>query len=379
MSDALFVVIDGEEYSQWSEYDIDSDLMVDADSWSLRVDNFWEGDVGLFRKGALAEVYVNGWLQLVGVIEDTDYANSKDSGSVASIGGRSLAGLLVDSSPMPGRFANRTFIQVCEDLCAPFGIEVVVTDPARARATGRPGAARGTAQVDQVLSRTGIPLDDLRTQTGDTVWGFLAGIAERLELAIWMTPDGKLAVARPAYDAQPQFSLTRARYGSPQRASNNVIDGNLRESIAERYSTITGVGQATVNERKTYFAGTPNEYSFDIPRQVSFTYAGTDEEMARVLHKPLRQSYNVPTRVKLEEAVEADIRRRRFESYEVEYVVAGHSQNGTIWQPDTTVAVYDEVLNIDEVLYCTGRRFTRSRDGGTRTQLRLRKRGIWLA
>jgi prophage tail gpP-like protein len=61
-----------------------------------------------------------------------------------------------------------------------------------------------------------------------------------------------------------------------------------------------------------------------------------------------------------------------FDSWRLEYLVTGHSQDGAFFTPDTMVSVRDTVLGIDQSLYLTATRKTRDAKG-TRTLLTLRK------
>ncbi len=369
MADTVALVVDGQEYRDWSGYDIDSNMLIDADAFNFKVDNFWENDIGLLQPGSTCELYVNDWLCMTGIIDAPSFDNDKTGGSKLEVAGRSNGSLLVACSPLPGRVKNLTLLELAQVLCDPFGIEVVTTDTARARSTGKPGAKR-TPQVDTVLAKAGVALEDLQPQTGDTVFGFLASIAEKLELACWMTADGKLCISRPTYTGEPQFALYRGRPGSDIQPYNNIIGGGLRQDWSQRFSHYTGVGQGTY---------TTEILGYKVIKVSTFTVTVEDMEVSAKLYKPTRQSYNLPSKARMVDAINKEIARRKFDSYELKYTVDGHSQNGAIWQPDTLCRVVDEVMGVDGVFYVVGRKLTRSRTDGTRTQVTLRKKDLWLA
>jgi prophage tail gpP-like protein len=61
---------------------------------------------------------------------------------------------------------------------------------------------------------------------------------------------------------------------------------------------------------------------------------------------------------------------------EMEYTVQGWSQNGYVWQPDTMVKVFDDLLfpgqkNKSIPMWIRRVEFSRSRQGGTTTKLTL--------
>jgi prophage tail gpP-like protein len=96
------------------------------------------------------------------------------------------------------------------------------------------------------------------------------------------------------------------------------------------------------------------------------------------LHRPLRAQLEAATPAELQAALEADLQERFWASDDLVYVVAGHAQDGLVWRPDSMVQVRDEVLGLDEPRYLVGRRFTMSKREGQRTELRLRRPGVWL-
>ena len=372
MGDRVVLLVDGKELGDWTSYDIDSNMAVDADFFSLSVDAFRRSDLDLLAPYSQVDVIINDCQQMKGLIERVDAEVGRDS-SRLTVSGRSLAALLVDSSPPPGRYADVTILELAADLAASFGVEVATTTSARQQAANTPGMDR-RPPVDTVLSRAGIAADDLRTQPGDSVWGFIAGLAEKLGLHVWMDPDGTLIIGLPTYDAEPNGYVWRALPDGKRPELNNVLDGGMHLDWSGRFSEITKVGQRTVfGERLVGVVRVPTS------SQVRFSSTETDGGFLGKEYKPLRASSSAPNAATLQAETRLDMQTRLYQSEEYRYTVFGHSQGRMLWQPDMMAICYDEKVGLDDVLYLTGRRFTRSRTGGTRTQLTLRRPNIWLA
>jgi len=353
--DQVSLVVAGMEITRWLRYEVESDITVEADAFSLAVDGFDAATRDLVTPGATFKLYLDGNLQHTGVVDTVSLVDGR-GGRALEIAGRDLGGHLVTASAPPTYFGGRTLGSVAEELCEPWGISVVANDgTARLRAAAKPKAKRKEASQDQQAQ-------DVTPQPGDTVWGFLLRHCQRAGLWLWMSPDGQLVIGRPCYTQDPLYSIVRYDAGDDLATGNNRLDGTLRRDWSGRFSSVKGIGEGASGSSR-------------------LSHTETDAEVtAAGLHRPMRyQDSDARSAAQLQQSVRTTLAQQQWDSWEVTYDVPGHSQDGAYWQPDTLVAVADDVLGILDTLYVAGRTFRRTREEGCRTSLRLRKAGIWLA
>ncbi len=92
MQDEVILKIGDKEIKYFISYDIESDLYIADNAFSLELSDP-ETEID---PGQLCKIYVNGVLELNGIIDSVTDKESK-SGTSLSVEGRDLMGLLVDS------------------------------------------------------------------------------------------------------------------------------------------------------------------------------------------------------------------------------------------------------------------------------------------
>jgi prophage tail gpP-like protein len=340
--------LDGNEIQGWSRYEIESDMLTPADTFSLSVENADPDDLAAFDgPGRVVTLTVGGLPQLAGVVDEVNPSADRTS-SLLEVRGRDWAGQLCDCSAPVGSYAGRPLIDIAHEFVRPWGLSVVADDDlARQRALGM--------RVYRVMASTAIVRggqagNGAAVQLGESRWAYLARHAARLGLHLWCSPVGELVLGRPCYDQFPAFALVRSG------AVCNVLSGRKRTNRQGRFSRITWVSS----------------------RLPGLKIDWDDPEYFGEFERPLTVPVDAGSEAELQEQATRDRQRRIFEFVELEYVLEGHAQGELVYQPDLLVTVKDDVLAEDGVWYVVARRFTRSRDEGARTTLRLRRPGLWL-
>lgn len=128
MSEPVTLKIDGQRYSGWTKVRIDRSLKDVAGAFNLSLTRKWDdANAMVIKDGSACQVLIGDEVVLTGYVDD--FMPSYDAESVAwEVSGRSKTGDLVDSSAVykAGSWSSVTLDRVARDICAPFGINVVV-------------------------------------------------------------------------------------------------------------------------------------------------------------------------------------------------------------------------------------------------------------
>ena len=137
------------------------------------------------------------------------------------------------------------------------------------------------------------------------------------------------------------------------------IDRTKREDISGRYKTIRVTGQRQGGDDRA--VGEHNVEGLAVDETFPFekTFVASQEQDG--------QDPNKYAAILMSKMI--------FEGFQLGYTVKGHSQKSMNWQANSICHVEDEDFRIDEDLLIYGRTFTRSKDEGTETELKLSKLG----
>jgi len=170
---------------------------------------------------------------------------------------------------------------------------------------------------------------------------------------MWFAPEGRLIVSSPHYTQDPSFSVLR-RTQSDASQPNNVLDGNVRQSIGERYSKVTVYGR-----------GNPRSGSRDVPKGVAI-----DESWPGALPKEhVIQDTDIRSNEQAARRALRELNQRKQQSFVLEYELSDHGQGPVIYSIDTVVSVVDDAADVRGNFYVTRRTFQRSRKDGTKTTI----------
>ena len=418
--DFVSLEIGGTRLDRWQQYDVDSDLLIPADAFSLSVDVPTE-DADAIRDlvapGAAAKLYVervqpdgsrHRSLQMTGHIDSREMDVSRQGGLTLSVNGRDMAGVLTDANVNPGLICDQhsdLLIDLLQAGVSPYGIEVIADDSSeRSILTGERGSST-QATLERREARTagvspasysrgrldasraqGVPMDELlgassdtgarfasgqspsdvrrvrvseaRPNPGETIWDFFTRHARRFGLMLWTTADGKLVLGAPDWRQAPTYRLVRRVRNNPSDP-NNIISGGLKESALNSYSSITVMGRGSRAD------GTRGRIREEV---LNPDWPSNAPDRPRYLNDPRIRDSDAAVRRGLRELMSG-----RAKQYAITYEVDGHGQGGRLWAQGTTARVIDDRLGIDGTFFVVGRRFRGSRQDGTTTQVRLIK------
>lgn len=352
--DNVTLQIAGHRIERFTSYTVEADLYTADDAFSLAL----AAPEIEIKRGQRCELYVNGALELTGIIDKRARKYDKSVSLTMRIEGRDLMGLLVDSYceefvSVQGKklselaamllktvpFINRKQIQYQENIVGKLkGKKKAVDTP-----------LIGYLDTPQKISQI---------EPGMTVFEVLRTYSASRGLMFYALSDGTLVFGRPKAKGEPMFTITCTKNG----VGNNVLEGEEIDDISKRYSKITVLGQQQGQE----------DFGMDATK---ITTKGVVEDKEFPFYKPFVTRDNNDSQ---SPALHARFlsEQQRHQGYQLHYKVQGHSQNNKNWQINELCQVRDEVLGIDGVFLIYGRTFERSRTDGTTTRLKLGPPGL---
>ena len=126
------IKVAGQIFGGWKSANIPFGMEQIANSFSLSVTDKWADNTEPrpIKTGEKCQVLLDGTLVITGYIDDVTPEFDANSHSI-SVAGRDATGDLVDCSAIhkSGQWANATLDKILRDICAPFGIKVLVQAP----------------------------------------------------------------------------------------------------------------------------------------------------------------------------------------------------------------------------------------------------------
>lgn len=356
MEDKIALQIAGKRIENFISYEVEADLYQAADKFTLELAN--PGTA--INKGMRCELYVNDQLELTGIIDSVRRGWSKQGRTIV-VEGRDLLGLVVDS--YVEKFITvqgKTVKQLAELLLAtvPFinRKQIVYQENVVGKLKGKKKTVdnplTGFQDTPQKLSQT---------EPGMTVFEVLSIYAASRGLMFFGLPDGTLVFGRPKAKGKPLYTIVNRLDGK----GNNVTSGDEVDDISRRYSKITVIGQVQGHDEDGM-----DTSKLDVRASV------TDDSFP--FYKPFvtrlnndSQSPKLHARMLLE--------KQRHDGFQLTYTAAMHSQDGANWKINELVQVKDEMLERDGIYLIYNRKFKRSKQAGTTTELRLGPPGLVVA
>ena len=204
---------------------------------------------------------------LTGFIDERVKTGSKSRGSTIRLEGRDKGGRLVDESAPLVTFAGLGIEDLAREIVAPW-FNTVSLSNARNRALVKGRGRRSAAIAREPAIQSG---KDVRRKVdpGETRAQVLLYFLELAGLLAWSTADGReFIVGEPNYSQAPQW-----RFQVGDEASN-VEEHDYRESVAERYSSVTVCGSSR---------GNGQNYAGNIFKQATIHDNGGDFQRPKVL------------------------------------------------------------------------------------------------
>ncbi|MDO9053849.1 MAG: phage tail protein [Gallionella sp.] len=339
--DNVELLIGGKAHGDWSSYEVDSDLLTPADAWHVTLGMSGGQMPPDVVAGAPVVVKVGGDTVMTGRIDEVSHQVSKASHTL-TLSGRDGAAVLLDCSAPIFTARMASLDEIIAKVVRPMGITKIRID------------AEATSTREKI-----------NIEPGDSAWDVLSHAAEANGLWPWFEPDGTLVVGGPDYSLPVVATLVLRRDGQ----GNNVISLDKTDSVAERYSQVTVLGQAHGTETE------PGKHAL------------------RASEKDIGISWYRPKIVSDHEADNTDICRKRarklisdsrLKGLTLTATVQGHRIGSTdgvgvglLWTPGQRIYVVSEPHGVADIYFLMARKFTRSRSDGTRTTLTLKEDGVW--
>lgn len=419
------------EIKTWQSYSIRHDFLTPAAAFDFVFStNSPLAYNEVFVEGTEVQISVEGCEQMTGVIEKVEQSANREGGLVYKLSGRDFLGPVVSASidPKIRISANQTVFDFLTLVLSPYGIgKIYIGDEinysivtgyvkgkgkaqtktypvkeAKSRkdpVTGKATVVYDTKSVTEIVSRDRpdlkkLPLDQLKPKIGDGAFQVIERLLSRLGLQMFAAADGSgVIVDKPDFETAPIHRLVR-RFGGD--AENNIEDGSKSTDAESQPCYVLAVGQSSgsdmakirlkaiaVNE---LVAVNPDGSFAPHVQDAIARYPGIKvlplrsrliPDTARIVsrRKP------VPILLKDDESKSieqiAAFARRKLSEYQRRYLTAtytvkGHTYGGAYpYATNTNIEIDDDFLGIHETLWCIGRKFTKSRDAGTKTELQL--------
>ncbi|HBY8541616.1 phage tail protein [Klebsiella pneumoniae] len=369
--DKVSVIVGGKVHSDWSGYGIDSDFLIPADAWSMRLglpDGIFPEGVA---RGVPVQVRVGPDVVMSGRIDRVSRTVNRDQVSL-SVTGRDGAAILVDcaSSLLTSRQASLE--EVIAQVVRPLGIKNI-----------------------ELHAESSIRNDKITTEPGERAWDILLRACAGRGLWPWFRPDGTLVIGGPDYTAAPVATLVMRRSGE----GNNLLSLTDESSMERSFSRLTVLAQghahSTNNKKELGIIDVSSSDSLTVSGDTDTTETELDTGLPETGQHGLQfvvedptVTYYRPQVVVMHDADDLEqVRYRarkmmadaRLEGYSLIARVQGHrTSDGVLWEPGQRIHVISEPHGIDAIYFLMGREFTGGRPGGAVTTLRLKEDGVWI-
>ncbi|HBS3673590.1 TPA: phage tail protein [Klebsiella quasipneumoniae subsp. similipneumoniae] len=369
--DKVSVIVGGKVHSDWSGYGIDSDFLIPADAWSMRLglpDGIFPEGVA---RGVPVQVRVGPDVVMSGRIDRVSRTVSRDQVSL-SVTGRDGAAILVDCASPLLTSRQASLEEVIAQVVRPLGIKNI-----------------------ELHAESSIRNDKITTEPGERAWDILLRACAGRGLWPWFRPDGTLVIGGPDYTTAPVATLVMRRSGE----GNNLLSLTDESSMERSFSRLTVLAQghahSTNKKKELGIIDVTSPTTFSVTEEADTSETELDTGLAETGQHGLQFTVEDPTVTYYRPQVivmhDADdleqVRYRarkmmadaRLEGYSLIARVQGHrTSDGVLWEPGQRIHVISEPHGIDAIYFLMGREFTGGRPGGAVTTLRLKEDGVWI-
>jgi prophage tail gpP-like protein len=337
MSDTAEIIIGDYKYTRFKKYRIESDLYAAAGAFEFEL---YPDPAVTVKPGARAQVYVNGYLEMTGIIDKVGTAYDA-SGRSIDVSGRDLMGLVVDSYCEEWRtMSNLNLVKAAERLLK-----------------NVPFINRLQIDADETATRRDAKKPFLQPAPGDKIFDVLKEAAASRGVVFYAKANGSLCFRKPTGRGNVLMNITR-RSGEP---NTYIIRGERTRDYAERYSKYTVLTQE-------------QGLDSDGPPWINAKASAKDDGVP--FYKPFVESMQEDAG-SVRKRADMILEQRRAKSDSVKYSVKGHSQGVYNWAVDELVRVDDDELDVHRDMLIYSRSFEMSRQGIT-TELTLGEPGLAL-
>ena len=369
--DKVSVIVGGKVHSDWSGYGIDSDFLIPADAWSMRLglpDGIFPEGVA---RGVPVQVRIGPDVVMTGRIDRVSRSVSRDQVSL-SVTGRDGAAILVDCASPLLTSRQASLEEVIAQVVRPLGIKNI-----------------------ELHAESSIRNDKITTEPGERAWDILLRASAGRGLWPWFRPDGTLVIGGPDYTTAPVATLVMRRSGE----GNNLLSLTDESSMERSFSRLTVLAQghahSTNKKKELGIIDVTSPTTFSVTEDADTSQIELDTGLAETGQHGLQFTVEDPTVTYYRPQVivmhDADdleqVRYRarkmmadaRLEGYSLIARVHGHrTSDGVLWEPGQRIHVISEPHGIDAIYFLMGREFTGGRPGSAVTTLRLKEDGVWI-
>ena len=300
--------------------------------------------------------------------------------STLQVSGRDKGGRLVDESMRLTSFADMDLEKLAQRVATPWFPSVTFSNAAN-RDLVRGKKARKSASNDEpaiIFNRSKAPK---KVEPGESRWQVLLNWLEPAQLLAWSTADGEsLVIGLPNYDQAPQFAFFCPAEGSTRKHLGNVIDWEVVESVADRYSQIIVTGASK---------GDSANYGRNVMAIGGVAQGGTGVSGigANWEHRKelIISDGDIKNKGDATDRAEREMARRDAAGDVITLTVPGHSQalargaHPALYAFDTVCTFEDETLALKSRYLITACSFACTKDEAETTQLTLVPEGALLS
>lgn len=309
--DELVLEIGGRQVREFRSVDFSTGLYDPVGSFNI--------ELGLRPKvasGETAKLYVNGQLELTGLLDEVDEVIEERSHSFR-LTGRTLLGLAADCCITDWSTAPSTLEGAASRFLSPLP---------------HLGACKRVIERDAAKEYPGLDV-------GDTVLSVLNEYAQNRGLLFWTQGDGTLVFGRAKREGAPAFRIDQR---------TRVVRRRRTDASSRQHSEI---------------------------RVVSDGLDGATQVVVKNASAPLQKTfvaaYNGSDSAGLKKQAQEYIRQQKLAACRLEYVVPGFSQGGCNWAVNELVRIEDDVLGVHGLYLIGNRSFSLGRPNGSTTTLSI--------
>lgn len=372
--DAIQVVIGGVSYQDWLEIDIDSDIFLPADAWSLTSSMPSADMLQNFREGAKCDVYVGNDRQLAGFIDECVVSVSRNE-SRLKLSGRDNGGYLLDNEADEINVRKLTLVNLIRKLLKPsFGIKNVIdSNEANRKLLVGKSEKKALRSKQKAIDAGETPRPSMKIDPGQKIATILDEQTEKLGLAWWMTAQGDLFIGKPNYDQEVAYTFCCYPVGHPFADVNNIESATVTRSQSGRFSEIQVNGM-----------GLPaNKADAKDPSKTAPKFKGlaTDPDLkARGIDRRMViRDCDALNKTEVQRKADIEMGKARLNAESITLTVPGFRDPDSLrlYTFDTLASLIIPEAGIDDVYYLAQRRFREDR-GKRRTEIKLVPKGVWL-
>lgn len=392
---------------EWTQYSFSNDFLTPTDGFSFTVAGTLPREVErALLPGTKVELNINGSPQCTGYLDTVDISASRGAGVEFHLSGTDLLGPAVAGTIDPRLKVKptQTLLDLLVEVFTPFGwsnpdLDFLTNDDINVNIiTGQvrgQKSAKGTGKRKPKKTPDQISLDALKPHDSEGAFAFIARVAQRFGLWIWLSAQGdKLIIGHPYFDDPPRYRLVRRRDGK----GNNVLSGSVKWDTTDQPSFIVAEGfsgggpwghsklrAVCVNP---FVLSEDDDLTTELAKYKPYESVAIAESLERagatlefvtrtraLSLKRVKPLYLHDEESKTPEQLACFVRRemslRTRKSVTARYAVEGHGQDGVPWCINCMVDVEDEITGLVEPMWLKSRTFTKSRSEGTRTELEL--------